>query len=62
MAEKNVKIARAQLFGYIVTREEFDYYTSELFRLLKTGQLKTKIHKTYALKDVAQAHMVGALY
>ncbi|KAF4771442.1 hypothetical protein HAV15_004334 [Penicillium sp. str.  len=57
LAEKNVKIARAQLFGYIVTREEFDYYTSELFRLLKTGQLKTKIHKTYALKDVAQAHM-----
>ncbi|OQD90209.1 hypothetical protein PENSOL_c060G11664 [Penicillium solitum] len=62
LAEKNVKIARAQLFGNIVTREEFDYYTSELFRLLKTGQLKTKIHKTYALEYVAQAHMVGALY
>ncbi|KAJ5593365.1 hypothetical protein N7537_010269 [Penicillium hordei] len=62
LAEKDVKIARAQLFGYIVTREEFDYYTSEISRLLKTGQLKTKIHKTYALEDVVQVYMVGALY
>lgn len=56
---KNVKIARPQLFGYIQTREEFEFYTTELFRLLKSGELKTKVYKTYPLEDVAKAHEVS---
>ncbi|KAJ5120458.1 uncharacterized protein N7515_009846 [Penicillium bovifimosum] len=56
LSPKCVKIARPTLFGYIETREEFEYYTNELFNLLKSGQLKTKIHKVYPLEDIAQVH------
>ena len=40
----------------IVTREEFEHYTGDLFKLMQAGDLKIQIHKTYDLKDVAQAH------
>ncbi|KAJ5875808.1 uncharacterized protein N7529_001392 [Penicillium soppii] len=56
LSAKCVKVARPTLFGYIETREEFEYYTNELFGLLKSGQLKTKIHKIYPLEDIAQVH------
>jgi NADPH2:quinone reductase len=56
-----VKIARPTLFGYIETREEFEYYTNELFSLLQSGQLKVKIHKIYPLEDIAQVHKVSSL-
>ncbi|KAJ5747373.1 uncharacterized protein N7511_009069 [Penicillium nucicola] len=56
LSPKCVKVARPTLFGYIETREEFEYYTNELFTLLKSGQLKTKIHKIYPLEDIAQVH------
>ncbi|CAG8909272.1 unnamed protein product [Penicillium egyptiacum] len=56
LTPKCVKVARPSLFGYIQTREEFEYYTNELFNLLKSGQLKTKIHKIYPLEDIAQVH------
>lgn len=49
---------RTTLFGYIETQEEFNYYTGELFRLLKSGELKTRIHKVYPLEETAQAHIV----
>ena len=44
------------MVGYIVTPEEWTGYTSELFDLIQTGKVKLSIHKTYDLKDVAQAH------
>ncbi|KAI9045250.1 quinone oxidoreductase family protein [Aspergillus affinis] len=56
LSPKCVKIARPTLFGYIETREELEYYVNELFSLLKSGQLKVKIHKVYPLEQVAQAH------
>ncbi|KAJ5492361.1 Alcohol dehydrogenase superfamily zinc-type [Penicillium expansum] len=56
LTPKCVKVARPSLFGYIQTREEFESYTNELFGLLKSGQLKTKIHKIYPLEDIAQVH------
>ena len=59
LSPKCVKIARPTLFGYIETREEFEYYTNELFNLLKSGQLKTKIHKIYPLEEIAQVHKVS---
>ncbi|KAL5341637.1 hypothetical protein BJX70DRAFT_386642 [Aspergillus crustosus] len=56
LSPKCVKIARPTVFGYIETREEFEHYTNELFELLKSGQLKVKIHKVYPLDQVVQAH------
>ncbi|KKK22988.1 hypothetical protein P175DRAFT_0429586 [Aspergillus ochraceoroseus IBT 24754] len=57
LSPKCVKVARPTLFGYIETREEFEFYVNELFTLLRTGQLKVKIHKIYPLEEVAQAHI-----
>lgn len=59
LSPKCVKIARPTLFGYIETREEFEYYTNELFSLLKSGQLKVKIHKVYPMEEIAQVHTVS---
>ncbi|KAL4890165.1 hypothetical protein BDV59DRAFT_195111 [Aspergillus ambiguus] len=56
LSPKCVKVARPTLFGYIETREEFEFYVNELFTLLKSGQLKVKIHQIYPLEQVAQAH------
>lgn len=58
LSPKCVKVARPTLFGYIETREEFEYYTNELFSLLQSGKLKVKIHKIYPLEDIAQCHKV----
>ncbi|EYE93976.1 quinone oxidoreductase family protein [Aspergillus ruber CBS 135680] len=57
LSPKNLKVARPQLFGYIDTREEYEFYTNELFSLLKSGQLKVKVHNVYPLEQVAQAHI-----
>ncbi|KAF7715593.1 Zinc-type alcohol dehydrogenase [Penicillium ucsense] len=56
LSPKCVKVARPMLFGYIETREEFEFYTHELFNLLKSGQLKVKIHKVYPMEDIKQVH------
>ncbi|KAJ9149932.1 Quinone oxidoreductase [Pleurostoma richardsiae] len=56
LSPKCIKIARPTLFGYIATREEFEYYSSELFRLLACGELQVKIHNIYPLAEVQQAH------
>lgn len=50
------------LFGYIQTREEFEFYTNELFNLLKSGQLKVRIHKIYPLAEAAQAQSVCLVF
>lgn len=57
LSPKNLKVARPQLFGYIETREEYEFYTNELFSLLKSGQLKVKVHNVYPLEQAAQAHI-----
>ena len=45
--------------NYIATREEFEHYTNELFKMMVEDNFKTRIHETYPLKDVARAHNVG---
>ncbi|KAJ5106951.1 hypothetical protein N7456_003626 [Penicillium angulare] len=57
LSPKCVKIARPTLFGYIETREEFEYYTNELFTRLQSGELKVKIHKVYPMEEIAQVHI-----
>ena len=59
LSPKCVKIARPTLFGYIATRKEFEDYANLLFELLTSGALKVKIHRTYSLEEVQQAHVVS---
>jgi len=56
LAEKNVKVMRPKLFNYIYTREEFETYSAELFDLIVKDKLNVRIHNTYSLKDIQQAH------
>lgn len=58
---KNTKVMRPTLFNYIVTREEFEKYASELFKLMSEDKFVTRIHETYPLQDVARAHNVGRI-
>ena len=59
LAAKNSKLMRATVMQYIVTREEFEYYGKEVFKMLGDGALKIKFHNVYPLKDVAQCHTVS---
>ena len=45
--------------NYIATRDEYEHYTNRLFEMMAQDHLKTRIHETYPLKDVARAHNVG---
>ncbi|KAK6495441.1 NADPH:quinone reductase [Arthrobotrys musiformis] len=56
LGDKNLKLLRPRLFGYVATQEEFDNYTQELFGYIKSGQLKLNIHKIYPLENIVQAH------
>jgi NADPH:quinone reductase-like Zn-dependent oxidoreductase len=56
LAPKCIKLVRPQVFGYLGTPEERKYYTGKLFDYLSKGELNVKIHKTYPLEDVQQAH------
>ena len=59
LSAKNVKIARPSLYNYVYTHEEYEKYADELFRLMTEEKFDVRIHKTYPLKDVAQAHQVS---
>lgn len=56
LATKNIRLMRPTLFNYIVTREEFESNTKELFDLVSSDNVKVSVHKVYELKDVQQAH------
>ncbi|KAL8730697.1 MAG: hypothetical protein Q9166_003889 [cf. Caloplaca sp. 2 TL-2023] len=56
LSAKNAKVARPTLFNYIFTREEFEHYSAELFKLMIDKRFTIRIHDTYPLKDVARAH------
>lgn len=45
--------------GYLVEREEYEYWANQLFDLLKSGELKVKINKIFPLAEVQQAHKVS---
>ena len=59
LSAKNAKVCRPTLFNYVSTQEEFITYTERLFTMMTEEKFDVKIHKTYPLKDVAQAHHVG---
>ncbi len=52
---KNLKLLRPTVFNYIADKEEWDYYSKELFDLVESGKLKLDISKIYPLSDYRQA-------
>lgn len=62
LSAKNVKVMRPTLFNYIYTREEYEKYAGELWRLMIDEKFDVRVHKTYALKDVAQAQQVSSIF
>lgn len=48
-------MARPQLFGYLETKEELDYYSSELWKLIQSKEFKVPIHHVYPLEEVQDA-------
>ena len=59
LSAKNAKVLRPTLFNYITTREEFETYTAELWKLMTESKFTTRIHEIYPLRDVARAHNVS---
>jgi NADPH2:quinone reductase len=49
-------ITRSTLFTHIATRETTQTMATELFDVVRSGQVKIRIDQRYALADVAQAH------
>ncbi|KAI9456649.1 NAD-P-binding protein [Lactarius psammicola] len=58
LVEKNVKILRPTVFNYLVTLEERNSYSAELWGLVSSGALKINIHAEYPFtaEGVRQAH------
>ncbi|KAL9101990.1 MAG: hypothetical protein Q9163_002819 [Psora crenata] len=56
LAAKSAKVVRPTLFNYIYTRNEFEQYASELFKLMIQEKFTVRIYKTYSLQDVVRAH------
>ncbi|GAA5831667.1 hypothetical protein JCM11251_000786 [Rhodosporidiobolus azoricus] len=49
LGAKNLKVCRPVLNQYVHTREEFQSYSTELFDLIKKGDLKLAVHGEYPL-------------
>jgi NADPH2:quinone reductase len=56
LGEKNIKLLRPRLYGYISTREELDENAQAIWDFILSKQIKVQIHEIYPLKDVARAH------
>jgi NADPH:quinone reductase len=56
LSAKNISVMRPTLMNYTYTREEFEHYASELFSLVKSGELMIRIYDIYKLENAAQAH------
>jgi NADPH:quinone reductase len=49
-------VTRPSLHNYIATREELEQRSSEVLGMIVSGDLKLRIHKTYPLSQVQEAH------
>ncbi|KAH9955613.1 NAD-P-binding protein [Russula dissimulans] len=59
LVEKNVKLLRPSVVNYLVTLEERNRYSKELWALVSSGTLKINIHTEYPFtaEGVRQAHV-----
>lgn len=57
LTPKCLRLMRPALFHYAETREEFLQLADIVLKALQKGKLRLEIHRTYDLKDAAQAHM-----
>ena len=55
LSPKNARLMRPTLFGYLVTREEFEGYSKELFDFIVRDKMEVNIHETYPLSEAARA-------
>lgn len=55
LVAKNVRLMRPTVMNYIVTREEFEHYSNELFEFIIRDGLDARIHDVYPLSEVARA-------
>lgn len=70
LVEKNLKLLRPTVGNYAQTPEELYYYTTELFDMIASGNLKIRVHKEYpftaegakeAQKDLTGGKTTGKL-
>jgi NADPH2:quinone reductase len=58
LVEKNVRLLNTSVFNYLVTLEEHNSYSVELWGLVSSGALRANVHKEYPFtaEGVQQAH------
>ena len=49
-------LTRPTLFDYVVTRDELEQASAELFAVIESGKVKIEVKQRFALKDAAEAH------
>ncbi|KAH3681553.1 hypothetical protein WICPIJ_007484 [Wickerhamomyces pijperi] len=55
LSGKNLKVLRPTVFNYIGTKEEWEYYSQKMLKLISSGELKFDISKIYKLEDYPKA-------
>jgi NADPH2:quinone reductase len=58
LSEKNLKVMRPKVLGYLATDDEWKIYSDNLVKLLVEKKVEVRIHKTYSLAEAIQAHQV----
>ncbi|TWU77278.1 NADPH:quinone reductase [Metarhizium rileyi] len=56
LGEKNVKLLRPKVYGYVSERKDLEKYSAELFEQVASGKVKIAVHDVYPLKEVGRAH------
>jgi len=56
-AKGSLYVTRPTLFSHISSREATQAMADDLFGMVTSGQVKIRVERRYALKDVAQAHI-----
>ena len=56
-AKGSLKVTRPTLFAYVTERPLLESMCEDLFNRVLSGQVKIEVNQTYALADVAQAHI-----
>ncbi|KHN98455.1 quinone oxidoreductase [Metarhizium album ARSEF 1941] len=56
LADKNVRLVRPKVYGYVSERKDLEKYSAELLDMVASGQVKIAIHDVYPLKEAGRAH------